>query len=178
MNQRLPHFRYHPNPVESGAVVARTVNCACCKQARSHVYVGPVYAAQDYSERICPWCIFSGAAARELGVEFTDCQSLAAAGVQANVVDEVATRTPGYSSWQGAEWLSHCGDACAFLGDATASDIASAQPETISDWCKTNAQDERGWRQATDGYVPGGQPAFYKFQCLHCDKLRLHWDFH
>jgi uncharacterized protein len=178
MNEPLPHFRYHPDPVASGSVVARQVRCACCRQQRRFIYVGPVYATQDFTEKICPWCIASGAAARDLKAEFSDAESLASQDVPAEVIEEVVARTPGYVSWQGSEWLAHCKDACAFLGDAAVEDVRSAAESTVSDWCATNRQDRQGWLAATQDYVPGGQPAFYKFQCLHCNKVRLGWDFH
>lgn len=178
MNEPLPHFRYHPNPLATGAVVARDITCVCCHRPRSHVYVGPVYAASDFSEQICPWCIASGAATRTLQAEFSDPSSLAADGVPSETIAEVTQRTPGYVSWQGSEWLAHCSDACAFLGDASIQDIAAAGTTTVEDWCTTNRQERSGWHTATDGYVPGGQPAFYKFQCLNCGQVRLGWDFH
>jgi uncharacterized protein CbrC (UPF0167 family) len=36
--------------------------------------------------------------------------------VPADVVEEVAHRTPGFSTLQQARWWTHCGDAAAFLG--------------------------------------------------------------
>ncbi len=178
MNEPLPHFAYHPDPVASGAVVPRSFICASCNRTRTHVYVGPAYATQDFSERVCPWCIADGAAARNLGVEFADAEALLASGVPQAVVEEVTLRTPGYVSWQGDQWLSHCNDACAFLGDASLADVENASAGTIGDWCRTNRQELQGWKAATDGYAPGGQPAFYKFQCRHCGTIRLGWDFH
>jgi len=43
----LPTFRYHPDPVQTGSIVERPVNCVCCGKRRDYTYTGPVYAAAD-----------------------------------------------------------------------------------------------------------------------------------
>jgi uncharacterized protein CbrC (UPF0167 family) len=99
------------------------------------------------------------------------------AGVPANVVEEVSKRTPGYESWQQEEWLSHCGDACAFHGDASREDLERISPEIRDQFFKKFHLNERRWRNLKERYRPGGDPAIYKFVCLHCDRVLLGMDF-
>lgn len=71
-------------------------------------------------------------------------------------MEEVNLRTPGYISWQQEWWLSHCGDACEFHGDASIQDIESASDSTKQAWLVEYKQDEATWRWVTEGYQPGG----------------------
>jgi hypothetical protein len=63
-------FRYHPDPVATGEVVASSEECSVCHIARGFVYVGPIYAI-DQVEGVCPWCIADGTAAAKLDAEFS-----------------------------------------------------------------------------------------------------------
>jgi len=115
-SERLPHFRYHPDPVATGSVVESDVVCAACERARGYVYDGPVYGESADDPVICPWCIADGRAARVLGVELTDVGIEVPAGISDAVLEELSTRTPGFTGWQQEHWLFHCDDAAAFLG--------------------------------------------------------------
>ncbi|MEK2477369.1 CbrC family protein [Streptomyces noursei] len=50
--------------------------CACCGRERGYIDKGPVYAAEEFKGRLCPWCIAApergamvvGAARAEHGV--------------------------------------------------------------------------------------------------------------
>ena len=176
MSDPLPHFRYHPNPVTTGAIAASDRNCACCDRPRGYIYVGPVYGINDLDESLCPWCIFDGSAARNLGASFSDSYPLLQAGVAESIVEEVNLRTPGYISWQQEWWLAHCDDACEFHGDATVQDVSHASQETKHHWISEYKQNEEGWDIATRGYQPGGSSALYKFVCRHCKQVLLGWD--
>lgn len=176
MDDRLPLFTYHVDPLATGAIEPRRIACACCGQARSHVYVQPVYATQDLDEKLCPWCIADGSAASKLGASFSDPQPLREAGLAPDIVDEVSLRTPGYSSWQQEEWLAHCNDACEFHGDATADDVEDASEATRADWRQHYGKTEKQWGAAIRDYEPAGDNAFYKFVCRHCGLVRLGWD--
>jgi len=176
MSEALPHFKYHPAPLRTGALEARSITCACCGRHREYVYVAPVYGERDLDESLCPWCIANGSAATKLGASFADDHSLRKAGVPASVVEEVNQRTPSYSSWQQEEWLAHCNDACEFQGDATVEDVRNASAETKQAWRHHYGLTETDWDHATRGYVPRGDQAFYKFVCRHCDAVLLGWD--
>ena len=176
MDDALPAFRYHPDPIATGSVVASDATCACCGQARGFVYAPPVHGAQAIEGALCPWCIADGSAARELGASFADPYGLAQAGVALDVIDEIESRTPSYTSWQQEEWLSHCGDACEFHGDAPLEDVLHAGAETKAAWRAANQLTDEHWLDITRDYRPGGNPAFYKFVCRHCGCVQLGWD--
>ena len=176
MDTPLPTFRYHADPLTTGAFEPRQVTCACCGQARGFVYVQPVYATSDLDEQLCPWCIADGSAASRLGARFSDAQPLLKAGLSQDIVDEVSLRTPGYSCWQEEEWLAHCNDACEFHGDASEADIAQASEATKADWQQHHGKTARQWAAATRDYEPAGDNAFYKFVCRHCSAVQLGWD--
>ena len=74
--ERLPTFRYHPDPIGTGSLEGSDRKCVCCGRARGYIYVEPVFSEQDLHDQICPWCIASGAAflgsagARELTLKW------------------------------------------------------------------------------------------------------------
>ena len=100
----LPSFKYHPDPISTGSVVKSRTECVCCGQVRGYIYVGPVYAEEEYDECICPWCIADGSAHKKLDAEFTDEDGIGNYGewgkVNKRVREEVVYRTPGFDSWQ------------------------------------------------------------------------------
>ncbi|TXI19105.1 MAG: hypothetical protein E6Q67_10885 [Roseateles sp.] len=176
MSTSLPLFRYHPDPLATGAIEPRRIDCVCCGQTRDFVYVQPVYGTSDLDEKLCPWCIADGSAAGKLGAVFVDTAPLATAGMSPEVIDEVTLRTPGYSCWQQEEWLTHCNDACEFHGDATEDDVEDASDATIADWRQRYGKTEKQWAVLTRDYEPAGDNAFYKFVCRHCSAVLLGWD--
>jgi hypothetical protein len=50
MHPELPPFRYHPDPLATGAVKPSPIRCVCCGQQRGFVYVGPVYGEAELHE--------------------------------------------------------------------------------------------------------------------------------
>lgn len=170
MNEALPAFRYHPDPVRSGSVGEATVECVACGKPRTHVYVGPVYAEGEYSGKLCPWCIADGTAASKFDAEFTDVGWGVPPEISALVRDEVAHRTPGFQAWQQDHWLYHCGDACAFLGRIgrqELEDLPNARDVLMHE------NDEFGWtenesKEFVDGLDADGDTAAYLFRCLAC----------
>lgn len=120
----LPHFPYHPDPVRTGSVVAADVRCLGCDQVRPYTYAGPVYSTAQLDDPLCPWCIADGTAARRFDAEFTAAPQDHRGHLPAAAIDEVVSRTPGFSGWQEERWLDHCGDVAAFLGPAGAAELA------------------------------------------------------
>ena len=175
MSEEIPRFKYHPDPLATGSIEERPVDCACCKRTRSHVYVGPVYGERDLEESLCPWCIADGSAAK-LGASFSDDLPLMEGEVGEDIIQEVCARTPGYTAWQQDEWLCHCEDACEFHGDATPEDLANASEDTRLAWQGLYGLTEDDWSRITKSYTPRGDQAFYKFVCRHCHAVRLGWD--
>ena len=121
----LPFFRYHPNPLETGAFKesADGVVCDCCgKTTHIFYYKGPFFSEKDM-DYLCPSCIASGEAARKFDGEFQDEYSLDDGVDDPEKLDELIHRTPGYSGWQQEYWRAHCGDYCAFLGYVGAKEL-------------------------------------------------------
>lgn len=180
----FPRFRYHPAPVATGAVVVSDRTCLCCNRARGHIYRSSVYARRrDLREAICPWCVADGSAARAFDAQFVQGYEDEHRGgrLAEPIADELLSRTPGYESWQGEHWLVHCGDAMAFLGDASTETLAGldddARQRVRTEHAFLFEQVFTDWAQLVDGYEPGGELALYHFRCLHCGIDRLGCDF-
>jgi len=172
----LPTFRYHPDPIATGAIEASDRTCAICGRARGFRYAATIYAASEV-DSICPWCIADGSAARKLDGQFSDGDPLIAAGVAPEVVDEVTHRTPGYPSWQQEIWMAHCGDACAFLGDASKEELVALAGPDLDGLLERELLRDSDWRGLLSSYVPGGDPAVYHFRCLRCQASVFSLDF-
>ena len=177
MVEPMPVFRYHPNPIATGSVVASSAACLACGQTRGFIYVGPVHAVEEVGEGLCPWCISDGTAASKFSAEFTDAAIDAPAGLPASVLDELCRRTPGYDSWQQDQWLYHCGDGCAFLGAVGRADL-----EAYPDALEMLRGDLPGWEEGdVEAYIDGlsatGSPTAYLFSCMHCGQHLAYSDF-
>ncbi len=170
----LPFFKYHPDPLSTGAIVESDKVCICCGRVRGYIYDGPVYSTRDLDDGICPWCLADGSAADKFEATFSDDHALAAIPVER--LKEVTERTPGYISWQTENWKTHCEDVCTFLGDVAKEELTNINSETRS-WLRSEmnlALDE--WEEFLEYYEPGGDPAIYKFSCLHCGAIFYDWD--
>jgi uncharacterized protein CbrC (UPF0167 family) len=174
----LPQFRYHPDPIATGSVVAEPVLCACCRLQRPYTYVGPVFAEAELDRALCPWCIADGSAADMFDAQFTDVY-WSDADVPVTVTTEVLHRTPGFHGWQQERWLHHCNDAAAFYGRAGAADLAPF-PDALN-----AIREERRRHRWPDHDIENylqqlnadGQPTAYRFRCLHCGSDLAYSDF-
>ena len=180
MADQLPTFRFHPDPLGTGSIQPAEVECVCCGETRGYVYVGPVYAEDEYEECICPWCIASGRAHDELDAEFTDYDGVGGYGADVPDAsrDEVAFRTPGFAGWQQERWWVHCGEAAAFIGRAGAQEVLGHGNTTVE-----HLRRDLGWEpgERFDRYVraldANGQPTAYLFRCLRCAEVGGYSDF-
>lgn len=166
----LPVFKYHPNPVATGSFEACDAHCGCCGEARGYLYRASFYCAGEHPD-LCPWCIADGAAANKWNGMFSDSCPLSEADVPASIIEEVCQRTPGYSSWQQERWETHCGEACAFYGDAPVAEVKALCGEALDDFLRREGLDETVWSMIQRHYQPGGSPCIFKFVCLHCDTV-------
>lgn len=155
----LPSFRYHPDPLATGSVVPSDALCDCCGRRCGFAYAGPVFAVTDPAGALCPWCLADGSAAERYEAQFTEVEG----PVPMDVRLEVDRRTPGFHGWQQERWLTHCGDAAAFLGRAGAADV-KRRPDALAD---LTAEYGEEFCAALDA---DGQPTAYLFVCLHCDR--------
>ncbi len=169
--EALPAFRYHPDPVATGAVERRRVTCRCCGRDRGWVYAVAPYAVDDLRDALCPWCVADGSAAATFDACFTDLgEADVPDGLPGEVIDQITHRTPGFSAWQQERWLFHCGDGCAFLG-AVGWDELARHPDAVA----TVAAQVAGWGltgRDADAFLGSldadGASTAYLFRCLHC----------
>ena len=171
---QLPAFRYHPDPLATGAVVAKAGRCDACEREVGHLYDGPMFGRFENEPTVCPWCIADGSAASKLGVHFND--PCTTESIAKSAIEEISDRTPGYTSWQGPEWMFHCGDGCAFLGDASLETLRGISAEGRAELATEFSLSEEDWHELVDEYEPGAEPAIYHFRCLSCGTDRFHMD--
>lgn len=174
----LPEFPYHPDPLRTGSVKPSDRDCVCCGRVRGYIYAGPVYAVEELDESLCPWCIADGSAAERFGADYTDLLNLPE-GVPAEVIEQVTTRTPGFSGWQQEHWMFHCRDGAAFLGVVGRTEL-EPYPDALE--MLRHEHDEYGWPQEqVEDYIASldkeGQPTAYLFECRHCGAQLAYSDF-
>lgn len=168
--KQLSHFRYHPDPLETGAFEEGEEKvCPCCGK-KSTVYFSSIPYCVDNVEYICPTCIANGEAARKFDATFVQDAEWEGARDKAKD-DELFLRTPGYLSWQGEYWLSCCDDYCAYLGtvgtrELKAMDIAD---EVFEEYYMR----DDFFEDVEEYLVKDGSICGYLFQCLHCGKYHL-----
>jgi len=183
--KNLPKFKYHPNPIETGAFKTdESKICDCCEQEADIYYDGHFYSIKNV-EYLCPDCIASGKAADKFDGEFQDYLSIEGISPDPAVpsafdnpeaIDEVTKRTPGYSGWQQEVWLTCCGDLCAFMGyvgwpEVERMGLADEISKDMAEEFGTDAV-ETAKKYCRNGSSLQG----YLFRCLHCKKHRLHAD--
>ena len=183
----FPQFTHHPDPIATGAVAASDVTCACCEKKRAFAYTrSPYCVAVDLDGAICPWCIADGSAAKKYDATFVQGIEHVSTGrhnlllrVKQASINEVLTRTPGYVSWQGETWLSHCADAMEYHGDLTSEDLLTLSESARILFTKENewlVPEVYSWQELVDSCQPGESLALYKFVCRHCSLARLGLD--
>lgn len=110
--------------------------------------------------------------------EFTDVGCGMPDDVPAEVLVEVAKRTPGFAGWQQERWLYHCGDGAAFLGRAGYPELKDL-PDALDDVRQENI--EFGWSDAEIGEYQQnldaeGEATAYLFRCRHCSRHLAYTD--
>ena len=175
----LPTFRYHPDPLASGSVVASDKPCIVCKQQRGYLYDGPVYGEGEDIDDICPWCIADGGAHAKLDVTFVDDRALDD-DISPAVLSEVTCRTPGFASWQTEQWPCCCDDATAFLKPVGIAEIRRDHYEwegTLMGHIVHDMQISGGAaRRLLDSLHRDSGPTAYAFLCLHCHRTHFYID--
>ena len=170
---KIPIFKYHINPIETGAFQTdKNVTCDCCGKETSIYYDGPFYSVTDV-KYLCPECIASGRAAEKFDGDFQDEFSVDKVSDDEKL-DELIHRTPGYCGWQQEYWLAHCDDFCAFKGYVLWKDIVKMGlekeiEETYRE--ELNGIDFNTVKECLNGSMQG-----YLFQCLKCKKHFLYID--
>ncbi|MDR2925336.1 MAG: CbrC family protein [Azoarcus sp.] len=189
----LPQFKYSPNCYENGIFQMTKADeikiCDCCRQTTDVYYNGPFYSRVRINI-LCPFCIANGKAAEKYNGEFLAYTSIE--GISPNpsephtfhneeAINEVVTRTPCYSAYQQEEWLAHCNDLCAFVGYVGWDEIKNLINEFVDLEVDVNKfyfsiVGKLGYNALSENLANGGGLQGYLFQCLHCNKYRLHID--
>jgi uncharacterized protein CbrC (UPF0167 family) len=176
----LPVFRYHLDPIASGSIAASDAKCACCGETRGFAYSGPAYCEAELDEALCPWCIADGSAHARFDASFCDPAGFPDA-IPPETVEEIAYRTPGFSSWQQERWLTCCGDADAFLGPIGYTELLERYP-LLEGSLMMHIVHELGISGATAtrflrALHRENGPTAYVFACRHCDAQMAYIDY-
>lgn len=165
----LPTFRYHPDPLGTGAFKeGEPKTCPSCGEAHTIYYVLRPYCVEELSH-ICPTCISTGRAAQKFEAEFI--QDADWQGVMDKEKDQVLfCQTPGYSSWQGEHWLSCCRDYCAYLGTVGTREL---EEMGIAEQVLAEYESRNEFQDVAEYLVKDGSMCGYLFRCLHCEQHHL-----
>src|SRR5579884_343797 len=169
----LPPFKYHPDPLNTGSVVASAEGCEVCGQSRGFIYKGPIYCESE-PEAICPWCIADGSAHSKLQAEFVDKDCIGGGdwdSIRPEIADEIAFRTPGFSGWQQERWFTHCSDGAEFLGPMGKQEVLKFGSDAVQAIRAEAGYDPDEWKYYFDSMDAERGPATaYLFKCRHCGK--------
>lgn len=171
---QLPEFPYHEDPEHTGAVEPSNAICSCCGKQQGFVYTGPIRVTRQQGaepEELCPWCVADGSAARKYEIVFMRPESLTSKDLPSEVVSAITCRTPGYSSWQEAVWLCHCGDGCVFCGDLTEEEAHQPDWEAVAALTGESVQKAKQSWQSIAATYKRADPSIFKFKCRHCHKV-------
>jgi uncharacterized protein CbrC (UPF0167 family) len=175
----LPTFRYHPDPLASGSIVASNATCRCCEQSRGFIYTAAVYSEDELDDALCPWCIADGSAHKKFDATFVDSEALLD-HVPAPVLLEITERTPGYSAWQQENWPVCCNDAAAFLEPVGAVELRARYRDQEGALMSHIVHEMKFSGGAAVRLLSSlrrdTSPTAYLFRCLHCERTLFHVD--
>lgn len=179
MTEPLPTFRFHPDPVQSGAVEASTATCSVCARARGFVYTGPCYVEDDFDAVLCPWCIADGSAFQRFAVTFAEVSP--GPGFDLQTADEIEERTPGFATWNPIDWPVCCKTPMAYLEPVGHAELAARHAELAA---ALPARVAKEFAIAPDEATAVCErlhrdhaPTAHVFRCLHCRTPRVVLDF-
>jgi len=179
LTMELPVFRYHPDPLASGSIIASDLQCRCCRERRGYVYTGPVYVEEELQDSLCPWCIADGSAYGRFQANFVDVEAFPE-GTPSEAMDEIVRRTPGFATWQGERWPQCCGDATAFQSPMGIEELRrqpGAESFALSHIIYEMQISGGAAKRLLDSLRRGSGPTAYLFECLQCHRRHLHIDF-
>ena len=172
---QLPTFRFHPDPISTSSIAPSDAQCVCCNRSRGYVYVGPVYAEDEYDSCVCPWCIADGSAHERLGASLHDEASIGGGewdNVPASSIEEIAYRTPGFAGWQQEQWWSHCGEAACYLGRAGCAELQAAGADAMASIrASAGISSDAEWTRFLKALDKDGSPTAYLFRCSKCGTI-------
>ncbi len=179
VSQPLPTFRFHPDPVLSGAIEPSPDACGCCGQARGYLYTGPCYVEDDFDAALCPWCIADGSAHTKFGVTFQEVDL--GPDLDEATADEIEERTPGITSFNPVAWPSCCGRPMAYLEPVGHAEIRARHPELPPLLIpQLEGEMEMSLAEAKQLFASlhrDHSPCAHVFRCAKCRVLRAEIDF-
>lgn len=165
-----PHFRFHPDPLRSGSVIAKAVTCRACERQRDHAYVGPIHGEQEL-DALCPWCIADGTAHRRFGALFHELAF--ASDVAPEVAIEIEERTPGFDTWNPIDWPTCCALPMAFVETAGIAEIRARHRALEGELMGTIVHElgisGGAAHRFLDSLRREASPSVHVFHCLTCD---------
>ena len=178
----LPIFKYHPDPLASGSIIASDAKCQACNRHRGFIYIGSVYSERDLDDALCPWCISDGTARRVFEAEFVDPKAVGDYGrwdsVPQSVIEEVCFRTPSFSGWQQERWYTHCGDAAEFVGPVGALELGNLDPSLRKAIAEESGFTGEKLAHYLDSLDKNVGPTAYAFRCRACGEWGGYSDTH
>lgn len=179
LSEPLPTFRFHPDPVQSGAFEASSATCGVCGRARGYAYTGPCYVEDEFDAVLCPWCLADGSAFRRFGVTFAEIEPKP--GIDLAVAEEIEERTPGITSFNPIDWPVCCDAPMAYLEPAGHADIVARHAGLAQSLVAQLAADLEVSRQEAETMFRSldrdQSPCAHVFRCAACKRLRAEIDF-
>ncbi|MBQ6478616.1 MAG: CbrC family protein [Erysipelotrichaceae bacterium] len=171
--KRYPFFRYHPDPIRSGIFVECAVPkvCQCCGKEETLICEGPFYSDAEV-DCICPECIANGKAAKAFDMEYCEISSKNRIG-DPEKEEELLHHSPGYYSYNGGSWLSHCNDYCIYEEELYAKHLQDRElmEELKNDpvWIEWELEDP-------EKVLLDRNFQIHLFSCSHCGKHLFYID--
>ena len=191
----LPFFKYNPHIIQNKIfenvekvkvedIILENVICESCDEPTNIVYSNNSYSEKliDINPFICPWCISNGTAKKQLDLCFQDIFCVEGISDINNVpysketLIEILQRTPWYKGHQQEYWLSHCNEPCAFIAYVGWEEIKNLLDDFV-DLKKDCESLGLSLQELQKSLKNGGSCQGYLFQCLHCKKYRLYFDY-
>ena len=197
---QLPYFKYHPDPISTGAIEQSSKTCESCLQSRGFIYIGSFYNRNNIND-ICPWCIADGSAVEKFDGSFiskTDIEEtiepekkskrnlpdlikkilgLSSSKNEKSTIpkwrEELFCKTPGFSSFQEETWLSHCQEPCEFHGIATTKDFKMISEEEKMRLFENSSVCDVLLKELQEGKDDRKQDYYFKFACSKCGEIRI-----
>ena len=171
--KRYPFFRYHPDPLRSGVFVEHETPkvCQCCGRQETLICEGPFYTDEEV-EYVCPECIADGSAAKRFDMEY--CEIAAKDRVSDPKKDEeLLHHTPGFYSYNGSCWPSHCDDYCIYVEELYRKHLQDKElmEELVKDPVWIEWEFDSPEKVLLDQYIQ-----VHMFVCPHCGKHLFYID--
>lgn len=170
----LPKFTYFPDPIKVGAITKDPGVCDCCGRHSDWNCPKGIYSRHTV-DRLCPWCVADGSAAKKFKGSFQDLHDVPQS-VPKSVKYEVNSCTPGFETWQGNTWLFSEKDAMIFVGEVNGKELLAKNNRAQIQACMSMDHSPFENEGELSDIVPAGSPAVYMFQDRKSGEYHAYWD--